>query len=363
MTSICCLNDLPLHSGVGRYAMTVKRLLEKEYNIDYYYLDYHARSLVLYDDKGWQTVARTKAIPFIDNKIWFWCRLRRKVPPGYDLYHFVNPNISFMVGKQPSVVTCEDLSAFYYQDFWAEKLWRRFLYSGLKRAGHIITISEWSKQDLIRLYGFPAERVSVTLLGVDTNVFRPRDKKKCREVLGLPRDGKIILNVATEKKRKNIPGLLEAFAMVCREVPQALLLRVGRPTSATKALIRKKQLSSKVRYFDDINEERLVSLYNAADVLAFPSFYEGFGLPVLEAMACGCPVVSSNASSLPEVVGEAGLLVDPHDIKAMAAALERVLYDRALKNNLIDSGLKWVKKFTWENTAEKTLAVYKKVFG
>jgi len=168
----------------------------------------------------------------------------------------------------------------------------------------------------------------------------------------------VVLHVALEHWRKNIPGLLRATAILKRTYPDILLIRVGTGRNSTLELIKSLDLTDNIRYVTANNENDLVRLYNAADVFTFPSFYEGFGLPVLEAMACGIPVVASNRTSIPEVVGEAGLLADPTNLSAMAQALKEVLSDRALAETLSDRGIQRAAIFTWDKTAAATGSIY-----
>ena len=350
--------DLPRESGAGRYAVELQKRIGEPFAIDYLYFDYERLSLVIEGEGKNQVLAKTYHLPLGDNKVLFWMRLRKKIPE-YDLYHFITPNLSFMVPKgKKSVVTCHDIAPLFIPTSFLEKCWRRYLYSGLRRANALIADSASTQRDLCRAYGFSEKNIQVIPLGVDRNVYRHLDRATCRKELGLPPERKIVLNVAIEKWRKNIPGLLRATALLKETFPDILLIRVGAVSKATLGLIASLDLTNHIQYISISGEADLVRLYNAADVFAFPSFYEGFGLPVLEAMACGTPVVASNRTSVPEVADEASILIDPEDITSLAREIKRVLTENYLAQDLSARGLARVEEFTWERTAINTVRVY-----
>jgi glycosyltransferase involved in cell wall biosynthesis len=272
--------------------------------------------------------------------------------------------LSFLVPKgKKSLVTCHDIAPLFIPTSFWEKRWRLYLYSGLKRAYILIADSASTRRDLCRAYGFPEVKIPVIPLGVDRNVFHPLDKAICRKEFGISPKRKVVLNVALEHWRKNIPGLLRATAFLKRTYPDILLIRVGKARNNTVELIKSLDLTNNIRYVTANSEEDLVHLYNAADVFAFPSFYEGFGLPVLEALACGTPVVASNRTSIPEIVGEAGVLVDPEDVRGFSEAIKRVLSEPILAKDFSCRGLDRTTRFSWENTAKATASVYARILG
>jgi glycosyltransferase involved in cell wall biosynthesis len=218
---------------------------------------------------------------------------------------------------------------------------------------------------VVELLGIDPARISVTHLGVDAR-FRPPDPEERaaflqRQQLVRP----YILAVGTLEPRKNLPGLLRAYARLAPEVPHDLVLvgAEGWLTGEIHATLEKLRLGGRVRMTGFVADDDLPHWYGGADLFAFASLYEGFGLPVVEAMACGVPVVTSNVSSLPEVAGDAAVLVDPADVDAIADGLRRVLTDTDLARRLRHSGLKRAARFTWEQTAARTVAVYREVAG
>jgi glycosyltransferase involved in cell wall biosynthesis len=239
---------------------------------------------------------------------------------------------------------------------------------GLKKASAIIVDSDQTRRDVTEVLEYPIDRMHVVYIGVDQEVFRPltvTDEFLCR--YNLQRDVPYILYVGSEDPRKNIRRLIEAFARIADRWQEARLLKVGaaRFTAEREQLlhhIERLGLTERVHFFDQVPDADLAYFYNIAHVFIFPSLYEGFGLPALEAMACGTPVVASSTSSLPEVVGDAALLVDPYDVADISSAMEKLLLDDGtLRQVLRQRGLDRAAQFTWSRTANQILQVYQHV--
>lgn len=231
----------------------------------------------------------------------------------------------------------------------------------VQRADHVLAVSEATRQDVLALYDTPPEKVTVIHNGVDERfhqVDEAESLKNIRTRIGVG-DAPFILAVGSVHPRKNYARLVEAFHRLNR--PGLRLVVVGdkgNPTAPVYERIATLGLAHRVTFTGFVGDDDLPALYSAASVLAFPSIYEGFGLPALEAMACGAPVVTSNTSSLPEIVGDAGLLVDPLDMDALADALARALDDEALRTELIKKGHHRAQQFTWEGAARQLRSVY-----
>jgi glycosyltransferase involved in cell wall biosynthesis len=236
----------------------------------------------------------------------------------------------------------------------------------LRQAHAIIAVSECSKRDVMRLYSVDPARLHVIYEGVDP-AFRllndTTELARVREKYNLP--SRFILYFSTIEPRKNLKTLLEAFNTLLtrdRTIPALVIAgRKGWLYEPVFAQVRKLGLESRVHFTDWVAQEDAPGLLNAADIFAYPSLYEGFGLAPLEAMACGTPVICSNAASLPEVVGDAAILVDPRDVGGLAGALERVLSDGLLSEKLRAKGIAQAAKFSWERTARETLRVYESI--
>lgn len=239
-----------------------------------------------------------------------------------------------------------------------------------QRAARIATVSEYSRQDLLRTYNLVPEKVAVTYNGIESH-FTPQptsanEAENIRHRFGIARD--FLLAVGSLQPRKNLIRLIRAYAKLRGEnagfAPQLVI--VGRKlwlTDEIFAEVRRQRWAEDVILTGYVTDEDLPKLYRAATAFVYPSLFEGFGLPPVEAMACGTPVVTSNTSSLPEVVGEAALLVDPYDEQSLAAALLQITNDQPLRARLQENGIEQAQKFTWRAAAEKTLQLYREAHG
>lgn len=285
---------------------------------------------------------------------------------GLDLLHspaLVGP----MLGGRPFVVTVHDLSYYLYPETFraANRSYLQLLgRQSVRRARRVIAVSQSTKDDLVKHYGLPATRVDVVYHGVD-EAFCPLPAEEVatfRARQGLPE--RFLLFVGTLEPRKNVVRLVEAYAILPQTSPPLVL--VGGKGWFYEQVFRRVEelgLASRVHFAGYVPAADLPAWYNAAEVLVYPSLYEGFGLPLLEAMACGTPVISSTASSLPEVVGDAGLLVDPVDVEGLAAAMERVLRDASARERMRAAGLHRAQRFTWEDAARQTVASYRRALA
>jgi glycosyltransferase involved in cell wall biosynthesis len=269
-----------------------------------------------------------------------------------------------------TVVTAYDLSFLRYPEAFnrANRLYlARFAPPSLRRADRVITISEHTRRDVIELCGIPPERVTTIHLAADER-FRPADPvavARFKVERGLP--DRFILYLGTLQPRKNVATLVRAYARL-RAVgfeSHALILAGGKgwQYQSIFALVRKLGVERDVIFPGYVPEDEQALWYTAADLFAYPSLYEGFGLQLVEAMACGTPVVASNSSSLPEVVGEAGVLVEPMDVEGLAMALRAVLEDDGRRAQLREAGLARAREFSWGRMAQETVRVYADVLG
>lgn len=281
---------------------------------------------------------------------------------GADVFHGVL-NVTPLFCPIPSVVTIHDLAFWSFpQTFrrvnrayltWATKV-------TAKQAAFILVVSEATKREVMRYLDIPAERIVVTYDAAEARFQPPApvELEAFRRRAGLPE--RFILFLGTLEPRKNIPTLLEAYAHIASRTDAPLIIGGGKGWLYDEIFAKAEalHLGDKIRFAGYIPGEDLPLWYAAATVFAFPSVYEGFGMPLLEAMACGTPTVTSNRSSLPEVVGNAGLTVDPYNPEAMGEAMLQLLNDGELREDLRARGLARAKRFSWRETAERTLAVY-----
>ena len=307
---------------------------------------------VLHGSK-WPTESRSVRILW-EQLVWPWQSRQ------LDLMHsmaFVTP----FAAPCPTVVTVYDLSFLHFPERFP-KLQRWYLTSQTRRscrtAQRVITISESSRQDVHQFFGVPLSQIDVVVPGVNGRYhpIPPEQITAFRQKHNLPE--RFILHVGTLQPRKNIPTLLEALAKLDKNIHLVLAGGKGWLYDEIFAQIKALSLVDRVIFPGYVADEDLPSWYNAAALFAFPSVYEGFGMPVVEAMACGTPVVASDASSIPEAVGDAGLLFNPQDADELADRMTSVLNDSALSATMRANGLQHARKFSWEDAGRETAVIY-----
>ncbi len=284
---------------------------------------------------------------------------------GLDVLH--SPD--FIPPHRPScrsVITVHDLAFLLYPHFLTKESARYYghIDEAVRWTDHIIAVSKSTKRDTMQHLGVPEEKITVVYEAANP-IFRPVDREKARQEVrdrhGV--DGPFILFVSTIEPRKNVPTLLRAMWQLqqCYKQDVRLVVAGGKGWlfEDAFALVEELDLDDQVHFVGRVSSEDLLYLYNAAEMLAHPAFYEGFGLPPLEAMACGLPPVVSNVASLPEVVGDAGLLIDPHDTDELTVALWRLLNDSDLREEMRTKGLRQAERFSWERAARETQEIYR----
>lgn len=278
----------------------------------------------------------------------------------YDVLHVLDHKLPrFCPGR--TIVTIYDLAFFKFPETARKAHLTRFAWftrDAIQRATHLITISESTKRDICEMYGVASSKVDVIYLGVDHSLFKP-------ETLRAKRNSRYILSVGTLQPRKNYSMLIRAFNRLCGTISERVeLLIVGKRGWLWEDIEREAKTSpyaDRVHLLGYVPDEQMPGLYAGAAMVVMPSLYEGFGIPLLEAMACGAPVIGSNTSSLPEVLGDAGILLDPRDEQSWAIAMKDLLNDNSKQETLRQRGLVRAKEFSWERTAKETFAVYRKV--
>ncbi len=274
---------------------------------------------------------------------------------------YFNPHffVAPLTNKCKKVITFHDLSFEHYPEFfsWRKRGWQRILMNTKQeasKADQIIAVSESTKNDLINLYGIDHKKIKVIYSGVGKQ-FQPLKVKKRYH---LPE--KFILYFGTIEPRKNLIGLIKAFELL--KDKDCKLVMAGANGWLYQDILKTAQQSKRsqdIFFTGFVREEDKPYLYNLAQVFVYPSFFEGFGFPPLEAMACGIPVITSINSSISEVVGEAGIMINPKNIDELAWAMETVLIDSNLRERLIKKGLKQAQSFSWQECARKTLEILK----
>jgi len=270
----------------------------------------------------------------------------------------------------PIVTTVHDVSFKRFPEFFSPRdrlLFATLLAATLRRISAVIAVSDYAKQEIVEVYPFLKDKVYVTLEASNPMFGLVHDEALLQSVRlrhGIGSD--YILAVGNLQPRKNLLRLISTFDRVRREVKCVKLVIVGKDQwrfSHIYDAVKNYSLESDVVFTGYIPDKELVLLYNSARVFVYPSLYEGFGLPILEAMACGTPVITSNTSSMPEVAGDAALLVDPLKEYQIEKAIVRILSDPDLSKTLTEKGLKRAAQFSWQKTALDTLAVYNKILN
>jgi glycosyltransferase involved in cell wall biosynthesis len=286
-----------------------------------------------------------------------------------DIYHGLDFVLPPLLGRVRKIVTVHDLAFLQHPETAVPSLatyLNKVVPESVALADVVAAISHTTKQALIENYKTPPEKITVIPCGIAPYFKRITDPillEATRHKFELKRP--LVLSVGTLEPRKNHLGLIKAFYEVQQSKENSAMLAIaggeGWLYEETLRTVKELKLEDKVRFLGRVSDLELIILYSLADIFAFPSFFEGFGIPPLEAMACGAPVVTSNTSSLPEVTGDAAIQVDPHDIHAVANAISRLLRDEQLREDLRQKGYLQAQKYTWPKAAHKMLSVYQKL--
>lgn len=359
--------------GIGRYARELLRALAAADPVNTYRIFVASSHPIPYPLPPLPARASVFQLPLHDK--WLarlWHRARLPIPielalGPLDLYHSPDFTLPPTLPGTPALLTVHDLSFMRDPDSAAPSL-RRYLEAvvprSVRRATRILADSQATRADLIELYQTPPDKVTVLYSGVAESfhpVADPATLSAVRARYGLGAFP-FILSVGTLQPRKNYVRLIQAFGQLAFSVSGLALVMVGGEgwlSDSIFAEVKRLGLEGRVCSPGFVADEDLPALYSAAQVFAYPSLYEGFGLPALEAMACGTPVVTSTTSCLPEVAGGAALLVEPRNVDGLAAALRRLLEDDGLRQALIAKGRARAREFTWAKTAGQLLEMYK----
>jgi glycosyltransferase involved in cell wall biosynthesis len=317
-----------------------------------------------------------ESFPFLSNSAVTFVRgvrpyLRYKIwREGIDVLHGPNFRLPGR-GAKGNLITIHDLALEKFPSFGKKKYASRYsAWKTRKRAlsaDHIIAVSQNSLEDIVNIFGISREKITSIYNGVDDFFFMDRNRElflKIKDKFGIKKD-RFILFTGTIEPRKNVQTLLKAFSrssQIRKNYSLVLAGGKGWKNENIQRLITDEGIGNDLVITGYISREELRTLYSFASCFVFPSVYEGFGIPLLEAMACGAPVVCSNSSSLPEVAGNAAIMVDPYDIDGFSVAMEKVIENGDLRNNMIQNGLERVKQFSWEKAARETLQVYEKIY-
>lgn len=355
-------------TGIGTYTDKVLKYLLKLDRENYYHIYWSGDNYENFQSKNTKLIMASRKQHRFFEQNYFPDNLTSN---NIDIFHVPQNGIGMSESVDcKKIATIHDLIPY----IMPETVGRGYLLKFLKEVPKVIeqcdaliTVSEWSKKDILKFFPIDKEKIFVTPLAADDK-YKPLDKEKCKSLLykEYNLNNPFILYIGGFSPRKNVKLLITAFSKVYKELNKDYnLIIVGAAKDQGQYLNEfssNLELASKIRFTGFVPEEHLPILYNACDAFVYPSLYEGFGLPPLEAMNCGTPVISSNLTSIPEVVGDAGILIDPYNEAELINSLKRLLNDEKLQTEYSEKGLKRAENFSWLKTAEKTLEVYKKVY-
>ncbi|MCX8015404.1 MAG: glycosyltransferase family 4 protein [candidate division WOR-3 bacterium] len=348
----------PNPSGLGNYTINIINHL-KDYLVDYIVISSHFESLEIPENK--RIIVKKDLRPSLGRfghiKRWSWLQFRlpdllrnnqidilfSTVPEGIISYRF------------NQVIVVHDLSPLIFPQIYPRlnKYYRYYLPLILKRCVQVISVSQFTKQEIIHYYNIDEKKITVIHEGYDVDVAISNDFENIKKEYNL--DNFIICVASELSPRKNLPYLIKAISPLLKKLNHFSLVIVGkidmRFFPSLQNLISKENLVGKVVFTNYISKEKLYQLYKAASLSIFSSIYEGFGLPILEAMACGTPVVSFKTSSIPEIAGDAAMLVELGDDAGLISAIEKIINDNEYRQKLVEKGIRRVKDFSWQKAA------------
>ncbi|MBC8553595.1 MAG: glycosyltransferase, partial [Candidatus Brocadiales bacterium] len=361
-----------VHTGVGRYTSNLRKsILEANGKNNYYfYVPGNTGNATM---AGRSEIQSEKPETTIQNNTLriLWEQIMLPIysrKDRLDLFHYTDHALSLFQRTRPTIITVHDIAYVRFPNLLnkSRQIYKKnILRVSIERADIIVADSFSTKRDIIKYYGVKEEKIKVVHLGVESR-FRPiSNVEEYRLRNNIP--SKIILNVGTLEPRKNVITLIRAFEKLrekgCKDYKLVIAGERGWLYEEILEEIENNEASKSISYLGVIRDEDLPELYNCADIFVYPSHYEGFGLPPLEAMACGIPVITSNTSSLPEVVGDAGIMVDPADVNSLCEAMHSVLTNKQLWQQMSRNGLQRSRLFSWKKTAKEILGIYDEILA
>lgn len=356
---------LPI-TGIGRYTYRVSIEIEKleEFEINYFY-GYYSKSLILFS-----SISAIKILRLVFSKNIFIKKIFKNLlvlfsklfAPKYNIYWQPNFIPNRGIKSEKIVTTIHDFSFIKDKNFHPKERIAYFednFFQNIYRSDMIITGSEYIKNEILKYTKFQENKIQVIYHGIDHTLFRIYQNIKL--TFDIP--SKFILSVGSIEPRKNLVRLLKAYNLLSDKIKDEYkLVLVGFKGWENREIISLiEENKESIKYLGYISDKELAKVYNLSSLFVYPSLYEGFGLPILEAMACGTAIVTSESSSLPEVGGEAPLYCNPYSIKDIKEKMELVLSNDTLKEKMIKKGLKQAKKFSWEKSAREHTKLFKRV--
>jgi glycosyltransferase involved in cell wall biosynthesis len=357
-------------TGIGRYVDKLTSSIDQQSDVElfFWYNQLINNSKINTDQiKTINNRYPYKVIRRIGKQLKFFHEVPVDVGLKFDIFHAGN-FITYNTSKAKNIITIHDLAFLKYPDVTDDKTYKHhttWLPYSIERADHIIAVSNQTKDDIISFYKVPEDKISITYLATDCSINQSnlKDFNIIKDRYQLP--NQYLLYVGTLEPRKNIPYMLEAYSIAKRkyQIPHKLVIvgKKGWKYESIFQTIERNKLENDIIFTGFVKDEDLPVIYSGARVFLFPSIYEGFGLPVLEAMKCGLPVITTNISSLPEVAGDAGILIPLDDVSYFADQIFELVNDDEKWKHYSQLSLNRASQFSWDRTALETIDVYKKV--
>jgi glycosyltransferase involved in cell wall biosynthesis len=353
-------------TGIGRYTVNlIINLLKLDKTTKYYVLTNgemvqlggYSNLMVISSNSMKNREWETKFVPAVMEKY------------KIDLFHNTRSgNTYFQPLDFPYVTTVHDIIPWKLQDEFPQKIvdrWKEFFPPYLESAKHVITVSNKTTEDLVAWTGIDKEKISVIYQGIDAK-FKRISQKKAKVLMKkhFDLDEPYIFTLGRKQHYKNVQSLIKAYNLLPNQMKQHVKLAItGNRAEDYQPMINELSLQEYVKSLGYIPEKLLAALYSGSELFVFPSFYEGFGFPPLEAMSYGVPVISSNMDTMKEVLGDAAIYFNPSDPNDLNEKIQLMLGNSALRREMIEKGLEHVKKYSWEETARQTLQVYRSILG
>lgn len=356
-------------TGIGTYTQQIiKYLLKYDIQNEYFLYWWGTNYRELYGKNVNVSIASRKHHKFFEEN-YIPANIKKK---GIDIYHVPQNGIGLPTAKNClNISTIHDLIPYVMPETVGRGYLKKFISQMpqiIQSSDIIITVSEFSKKDIMRIFDIDEERIKVTHLAADS-YFKPIDKDEALKFLGMNYGicDNFILYLGGFSPRKNVKSILVAFSRLPSHIIKKYKILIIGPSKDEHSYLMKLaeslEVSDRVTFTGYVPYEHLPMFYNACSLFVYPSLYEGFGLPPLEAMSCRVPVITSNTSSIPEVVGDAALLINPFDTEELKDGMEKLLEDEKLSQELSEKGYARSKEFTWDRTAAKTLNIYEEAYA
>jgi glycosyltransferase involved in cell wall biosynthesis len=357
---------VPVPSGMGRYALNLLKSISSNDSKNEYFVFKHIsiKEPIVNKENFHEISLRWQTDSFVN--IFFGSKKINSFK--LDIFHSLYPMLPYNINAKYKILTLHDLGWIDYPHllkpstslhrFFGKHFMKIALGKYFKKADYIIAVSESTRASAINNFNLSPNKIKTIYLAAD----QYPQKYSLNELPDKLKDKRYILSLGNTNPHKNVMGILKAFKILSTKHPEIILVIVGRGDTILdlNKLISRLKLNEKIFFFQSIPDKIMLPILKNALLLAFPSFYEGFGLPILEAMTLGCPVLTSNVSAPSEIAGDAAIKVNPWSVEEIASGMEKIITDTSLREKLIQKGYEHANRFSWDKVAKETLKVYQK---